>query len=104
MSRQIGCSALSPHLLNPAFNRTNCCNQAWLLKNSLFAPNMQNLGDGKCLGDPRTSLVGLPNAILFLRFSREGVFQQPQTFALKISLGADRLNTHLLEILERFLS
>jgi hypothetical protein len=26
----------------------------------------QNLGDGKCLGDPRKSFVGLPDAILFL--------------------------------------
>jgi hypothetical protein len=30
-----------------------------------------NLGDGKCLGDPRRSFVGHPDAILFLRFLRE---------------------------------
>jgi len=53
-------------------------NQAWLLKNSLFVPNSRNLGDRKCLGDPRKSIVGLPDAILFLRISWEGVFQQPQ--------------------------
>src|SRR5271170_6563925 len=53
-----------------------------LLKNSVFAPNRQNLGDRKCLGDPRKSLVGLPNAILFLRISPVGVFQQPQAITL----------------------
>jgi hypothetical protein len=30
----------------------------------------------------RTSFVGRPNAILFLRISREGVFQQPHAFTL----------------------
>ena len=29
-----------------------------------------SLGDGKCLGDPRRSFVGHPDAILFLRFLR----------------------------------
>jgi hypothetical protein len=43
-----------------------------------FVPNSRNLGDRKCLGDPRKSLVGLPNAISFLRFSWEGVFQHPR--------------------------
>jgi hypothetical protein len=38
-----------------------------MLKNSLFVPNSQNWGDRKCLGDPRESIVGLPDAILFLR-------------------------------------
>src|ERR1022692_5038476 len=56
----------------------NCCNQAWVLKNSLFVPNRQNLGDRKCLPNPRRSIVGLPDAILFLRISWEGVFQQPR--------------------------
>jgi hypothetical protein len=35
------------------------------------------LGDRKCLGKPRKSFVGHPDAKLFLRISREGVFQQP---------------------------
>src|ERR1035437_1333329 len=43
-----------------------------------FLQNSRNLGDRKCLGKPRKSFVGLPNAILFLRISREGVFQQPR--------------------------
>jgi len=59
-----------------------CCKQAWLLKNSLFVPNTRNWGDRKCLGDPRKSIVGLPDAILFLRISWERVFQQPQAIAL----------------------
>src|ERR1035438_9086935 len=53
------------------------CNRLWLLKNSLFAPNGQIWGDRKCLPNPRRSIVGLPDAILFLRISRVGVFQQP---------------------------
>src|ERR1039457_4556491 len=56
----------------------NCCNQAWVLKNSLFVPNRQNLGDRKCLPNPRRSIVGLPDEILFLLISREGVLQQPR--------------------------
>jgi hypothetical protein len=47
-----------------------------------FSQNSQNFGDRKCLGDPRTSLVGLPNAILFLRISGQEVFQQPQAISL----------------------
>jgi len=47
----------------------------------LLVPISQNLGDRKCLDDPRKSIVGLPDAILFLPISREGVFQQPQAFA-----------------------
>lgn len=54
------------------------CNRPWVLKKSLFAPNRQNLGDRKCLGDPRKSLVGLPNAISFLRIWEVGVFQHPR--------------------------
>ncbi len=53
-------------------------NRLWLLKNSLFVPISQNRGDRKCLGDPRKSIVGLPDAILFLLILREGVFQQPR--------------------------
>jgi hypothetical protein len=55
-------------------------NRLWLLKNSLFVPISQNLGDRKCLGDPGKSIVGLPDAILFLSILREGVFQQPRLF------------------------
>src|ERR1035437_6494954 len=43
-----------------------------------FPQNSKQLGDRKCLGKPRKSFVGHPNAILFLRISREGVFQQPR--------------------------
>jgi hypothetical protein len=53
------------------------CKCEWLLKNSLFIPIGQNLGDGKCLGDPRKSILELPDAILFSSILREGVFQQP---------------------------
>ena len=56
-------------------------NHVWLLKNSLFVPNSQNQGNRKCLGDPRKSIVGLPDAILFLRISWKRVFQQPHVFA-----------------------
>ena len=37
-----------------------------------FPQNSQNLGDRKCLGKLRKSFVGHPDAILFLRISREG--------------------------------
>jgi hypothetical protein len=50
----------------------------WLLKNSLITPIRQTLGDRKCLGDPRKSIVGLPGAFLFSSILREGVFQQPR--------------------------
>jgi hypothetical protein len=56
--------------------------EAWVLKNSVFAPNRHQLGDRKCLLNARRSIVGLPDAILFLRISRVGVFQQPQAIAL----------------------
>src|ERR1022692_277652 len=53
-----------------------------------FLQNSRNLGDRKCLlGKPRKSFVGHPNAILFLRISREGVFQQPQAITLKTMMG-----------------
>jgi hypothetical protein len=58
--------------------RIDACNEEWLLKNSVFAPNRQNWGDGKCPGALRKSLVGLPNAILFLPILGERVFQHPQ--------------------------
>jgi hypothetical protein len=47
-----------------------------------FRQNSENLGDRKCLGKPRTSFLGHPDAILFLRISRERVFQQPQAISL----------------------
>jgi len=31
-----------------ALERSSCRNQAWVLKNSPFVPNGQNLGDRKC--------------------------------------------------------
>jgi hypothetical protein len=43
-----------------------------------FPQNSQNLGDGKCLGKPRKSFVGLPIAKFFRAFSGDGVFQQPR--------------------------
>src|SRR5450631_628387 len=60
----------------------NCRKQAWLLKNFLLASKRQNLGDRKCLGDPRKSLIGHPDAISFSRISGFGLFQQPQVIAL----------------------
>jgi hypothetical protein len=54
------------------------------LKNSLFVPNSQNLGYRKCIGDPSKSIVGHPDAILFLRILREGVFQQPRVCVEKV--------------------
>jgi hypothetical protein len=59
------------------------------LKNSLFVPNSQNLGDRKCIGDPSKSIVGHPDAILFLRILREGVFQQPQAITLIDPVGGE---------------
>jgi hypothetical protein len=50
----------------------------WVLKNSLCVQNSRNLGDRKCPSDPRKSIVGLPDAISFLRISWEGVFQHPR--------------------------
>jgi hypothetical protein len=46
-----------------------------------FPQNSENLGDRKCLEKPRKSFVEHPSAILFLRISREGVFQQPRLIA-----------------------
>src|SRR5476651_2216693 len=36
------------------------------------------VGDRKCLRESRTPFIRHPDAILFLRISRKGVFQQPQ--------------------------
>src|ERR1035441_9264262 len=68
---------------NYTHNPANECNRLWLLKNSRFAPNRQNWGDRKCLPNPRRSIVGLPDAILFLRISRGGGFQQPHAITLR---------------------
>ena len=45
-----------------------------------FSQNNEELGDRKCLGKSRESFVVHPNAILFSRILREGVFQQPRLF------------------------
>jgi hypothetical protein len=57
------------------------------LKNSFLASKRQNLGDRKCLGDPRKSLIGHPDAISFSRISGFGLFQQPQAITLKTPPG-----------------
>jgi hypothetical protein len=49
-----------------------------------FLEKLSKFGDRKCPGDSRESFIAHPGAILFSRFSREGVFQQPQAFALTI--------------------
>ena len=56
-----------------------------------FPQNSQDLGDRKCLGKLRKSFVGLSDAILFLRLSRERVFQHPQA----ITLSDPLTRTHL---------
>jgi hypothetical protein len=61
---------------------TNECNRLWVLKNSLYVPNSQNLGDRKCLPDPRKSILGHPDAILFSAILAKGLFQQPQAISL----------------------
>src|SRR5450432_2667869 len=43
-----------------------------------FPPKRPNLGDRKCLRKSITSFIRHPDAILFLRISRTGVFQQPR--------------------------
>jgi hypothetical protein len=52
-----------------------------------FYQNNEDLGNRKCLGKPRKSFVGHPNAILFSRISREGVFQQPQAITPTTQAG-----------------
>jgi hypothetical protein len=47
-----------------------------------FLQNSGFLGDGKCLGKPRKSFVGLPIAKFSRAFSGDGVFQQPQAISL----------------------
>jgi hypothetical protein len=66
----------------------NGCNQAVAVEKLHFSQNSQNLRDRKCLGKLRKSFVGHPDAILFLRISRERVFQQPQAIALKTPAAA----------------
>jgi hypothetical protein len=46
-----------------------------------FLEKLPKFGDRKCPGDPRESFIARPNAVLFSRFSRDGVFQQPQALA-----------------------
>ena len=50
-------------LCDSLLGKTNCSNQAWLLKNSFLVPNSRNLGDKKCLADPTKSIAGLRDAI-----------------------------------------
>ena len=59
--------------------RICCCNQTWVLKNSIFLKIAKIWGDRKCLGKLRKSFVGYPDAILFLIISRPGVFQRAFT-------------------------
>jgi hypothetical protein len=47
-----------------------------------FSQNSENFGDRKCLGRPRKSFVGLPNAKFFRPVLRERVFQHPQAITL----------------------
>jgi hypothetical protein len=51
-----------------------------------FSPEQPKFGGYKMPRKFRKSFVGHPGAILFLRISAEGVFQQPQTIALKFRL------------------
>jgi hypothetical protein len=48
----------------------------------IFLKNQAKFGDRKCPDDPRESFIAHPDAILFLRFSLSGVFQQPQAITL----------------------
>jgi hypothetical protein len=43
-----------------------------------FLEKLPKVGDRKCPGNPRESFIAHPDAILFSRFFREGVFQQPR--------------------------
>ena len=45
-----------------------------------FSPKQPKFGGYKISRKLKKSFVGDPSAILFLRISREGVFQQPQAF------------------------
>jgi hypothetical protein len=46
-----------------------------------FLKKRRKMGDRKCLGDPRKSLIGHPGAILFLAFSFGRLFQQAPKFS-----------------------
>jgi hypothetical protein len=60
----------------------NCCKQAWLLKNSLSAPNNPKLGDAKCLGIRKHRLNRSVTQSCFREFLEKeffdshGIFQQ----------------------------
>jgi len=56
-----------------------------------FPPKQPKLGDRKCIGDRRKSFIRHPEAILFLRISRERVFQQPRL----ISINNQTRSAHL---------
>jgi hypothetical protein len=47
-----------------------------------FPPKQPKIGGYKMSRELKTSFVGHPRAILFLRISGEGVFQQPQASSL----------------------
>jgi hypothetical protein len=49
-----------------------------------FRRKLPKFGDRKCPDDPRESFIAHPDAILFLRFSLSGVFQQPRLIATVI--------------------
>jgi hypothetical protein len=49
-----------------------------------FRRKLPKFGDRKCPDDPRESFIAHPGAILFLRFSLSGVFQQPRLFTSTI--------------------
>ena len=84
--------ALRTYTLIPTQLRDEWRKQAWLLKNSVFAPNRQNWGDGKCPGALRKSLVGLPNAILFFTDFGRTSFSNPQAFTLIEKLAGTGVN------------
>jgi hypothetical protein len=49
----------------------------------ILPKNLLKSGDRKYPDDPRESFIAHPDAILFLRFSLSGVFQQPQAIPLR---------------------
>jgi hypothetical protein len=61
-----------------------------------FCQNSRNLGHRKCLPKRRSSFVGHPSAVLFLRISQIGVFQQPQAIALTKNRAAFRQGQNAL--------
>ena len=54
------------------------CKQHVAVEKVHFSQNSRNLGDRKCLPEPRRSFIGHPSAKFFRPFSSEGVFQQPR--------------------------